>query len=201
MTSPGRAGLRGRSRADRPTRRSRRHGRPAAADRAPRAAVIGSRLMPKPVSTFSVGFPRPASLRLSGALFGLEVELVDLDVERHDLPVANDLHRHGRARRGARDDPDEFVVAHHRLAVELDDDVVDPRPAAFAGPVFVNRRHDRAALGRAARVLRSGPASSWFACTRTPMRPRTTLPVRSCGRRSRTVLIGIAKPTPRLLPL
>jgi hypothetical protein len=46
----------------------------------------------------------------------------------------------------------------------------------------------------------SSSASRGTACTVTPIIPRVTLPLRSCGSRSRTELIGTAKPMP-MLPL
>ena len=71
--------------------------------------------------------------RGSVCALGLEVELLDGDVQRFRLLVANDLHRHCRTRLRAHDVLHEIGAFLHRLAVVLDDDVAGLEARLAAG--------------------------------------------------------------------
>ena len=111
------------------------------------------------------------------------------------LLVAQHLHRHRRARLGR----DHHLHAARRCSATgrpLYSTMTSPgsTPAFAAGAArrhLRRRSRPRATSGRSPRSRRAARRSP---CT--PMRPRMTLPLRSCGSRSRTVLIGTAKPMP-----
>ena len=81
--------------------------------------------------------------------------------------------------------------------VVLDDDVARLDAGLVSGASRL-RRATRARRFASSRAEVLDTRRCGTARTSTPMRPRVTLPVLSCGSRSRTVLIGTAKPTPML---
>ena len=178
-------------------RRGRRHGpRGSSSSRAmlrrsPARCPCRSRLPTAGSSCLGPG-PRLATL------LGVEVELVDRDVPASSsvcpgrpstalvVPgfVAND-HR-------------DQLVALRRTAVGLDDHVAGLEARLRRRPAALTSDHRAVAVRQA-----DAPRASWSA-TRidlmTPITPRVTLPIRSCGSSSRIRLIGMAKPMP-MLPL
>src|SRR5205814_1703326 len=100
-----------------------------------------------------------------------------------------------------------------RHVIDLNDDVAGTDPGALRGAALVHVAHHHAArAGPSVTSLINAPfvplrprssASSRVIVsveTLTPIRPRTTLPFSSDGRMSRTALIGMANPMPRLPP-
>ena len=156
-----------------------RHDRAAAAGwhaaaRARSSGSIGASVMPNPLRRcrrrHRAGPRRSPCPRV-------EVELVDLDVQRHRLPVAHDLHRHRRARRRARHHADELVVVADGLP--LNSTMTSPTltPAGFGRAAVLDAADDRAAavLGRPELLARRPPTCA-PAVEPTPIRPRSTLP-------------------------
>src|SRR5688572_22379936 len=78
------------------------------------------------------------------AVFRIEVELLDGDIHRALLFVAQDAHRHGGSRLGRGDHPYELVPVLHRLTVVGQDHIADLDARLVSGGAFGHGSDERA---------------------------------------------------------